>query len=231
MDATLDSLVSALETDPASAQARSLMEEIVWRALDHLQRPDREQLAAAAALTGTAASRLFARAGDAPSAWLAWFAGQLQLVSLLHRAAAERELPAEVRTVLRWKNVPAMLQALREGDRTLSALARAAGVRDLAQTSREVGGLAACGLVRTMKGGREKWVTLSSLGHRAVGHLEPEAVAEPLYAEMEETNAFAESVTPGFKVVVNPEHARVGEQSEAAGFKGKKRRSARRPVR
>lgn len=69
--------------------------------------------------------------------WLAWYAGQVQSLALLMRAALLREIPLAARALFSQKNTSALLEALEEGDLRLSKLAEAVRM-DLSQAHREV---------------------------------------------------------------------------------------------
>jgi DNA-binding MarR family transcriptional regulator len=166
----IDRLTETVLVDPHSAASVHAMEELTWEVLECLQQPDESRLRKSAEETGTVAQRWLAMIGDGPEAWLGWYAGQLQALASLLRAALLREIPLAALAMLAYKNVPALLRTLEEGDKTLSDLADAVGI-DLSQVQREVSRLADRHLVRTVKGGRDRWVRLTSLGHRALARL------------------------------------------------------------
>ena len=94
----------------------------------------------------------------------------LDCILHLFRLALSRELSSRAATVLRRKQAPRLLRALRSGDRRITDLSRNLRL-DASYLEREVDHLVEADLVRTSKRGRDRWVTLSMAGRNALDEL------------------------------------------------------------
>ena len=174
-DSALTNLLAGIQEDPKARANEGLLEELVLLVLDCMNGPavpDRRSLALA---TGEIAERFRSSLGESSEVWTAWHAGQVQGLATLLECSLAREIPARALALLKRKHVPALLEALSQGDRTLSELAHAVGI-DLSQADRVVTEMAERNFVRTMKDGRVRWVTLTVQGQRAMERQQSEHI-------------------------------------------------------
>lgn len=174
-----EELRDVIQENPRSLRAEQLLDEVLWDALDMATGVrERSEALAHESAAGILSKRILSQAEQSPSTWRIWYAGQLQAVAGVLRAALGRQISFEAEAMIRSrKNTRRILETLLNGARSLSDLAEAVGL-DESQLGRDIKILARQNLVETVKEGRMRWVQITISGKTALEKIASEISRE-----------------------------------------------------